>query len=165
MNHSSAAHFQQADYDAIESALLGSSKGQWFLREFLGRNRGAETLSMLHAVSRLHSVLVGDECTAAQQAGRDMRMLIEDIRRSRRLAMQLDGELRASHLLDLVAHMEAQLMAVNELLEDVPSQSRFIEFAERLGLPAPEANERTAKLYGELSAMVSGDENDPAYDC
>ncbi len=167
MKHSPMAHFPEADYQAIESALLGTSKGQWFLREFLDRNKGAETLSMLHAVTRLHRVLVGEEAGRGQQVARDVKALIEDIRRTRRLSAGMDDAGRVRHLLDLADHMEAQLMAMDEDLEDPSPESRFITLAERLALAAPghQPADRAAKLYGELSAMVRADETGPAYDC
>jgi|GEM_PF-4733169 len=39
-----------SDYDAIESAIMESSRGRWFLSEYARRNRYAETKLLLLAI-------------------------------------------------------------------------------------------------------------------
>ncbi|KRE17842.1 hypothetical protein ASE63_01190 [Bosea sp. Root381] len=45
------------DYEAIEAAVMETSRGRWFMAEFARRNRHADTLQVLGAVSRLQSVI------------------------------------------------------------------------------------------------------------
>src|SRR5690606_21403960 len=101
MKQFSMAHLPPAEYEAIESALLGTTKGRWFLREFLDRNRDSETVSMLNAVARLHDVVIG-EPGKPQQASRDIKALIEEMRRARRYARGLDAAAQARHLQDVM---------------------------------------------------------------
>jgi hypothetical protein len=39
-----------SDYDAIESAIMESSRGRWFLSEYARRNRHADTNLLLSAI-------------------------------------------------------------------------------------------------------------------
>ena len=41
------------DYEAIESAVMETERGRWFLREFAARNRNADTAQILQVLDRL----------------------------------------------------------------------------------------------------------------
>jgi hypothetical protein len=45
--------FADSDFAAIEAAVMETSRGRWFLREFARRNRHANTAVVLDAISRL----------------------------------------------------------------------------------------------------------------
>ena len=51
---------QLEEYDAIESAVLETARGRWFLEEFARRHRVADTEMLLDAISRLGDSLNGD---------------------------------------------------------------------------------------------------------
>jgi len=55
--------FSPGDYEAIEAAVMETSRGRWFLREYARRNRNADTETVLAAVARLEKRLA-DEKTA-----------------------------------------------------------------------------------------------------
>jgi chemotaxis regulatin CheY-phosphate phosphatase CheZ len=58
----------EADYEAIEQAVMETSRGRWFLAEYARRNRHADTNQLLDAMSRLESAVNGQ--TALQQIER-----------------------------------------------------------------------------------------------
>lgn len=45
--------FADSDFAAIESAVMETSRGRWFLKEYARRNRHADTECVLEAISRL----------------------------------------------------------------------------------------------------------------
>ena len=45
--------FSDSDFAAIEAAVMETSRGRWFLREFARRNRHADTETVLTAIARL----------------------------------------------------------------------------------------------------------------
>jgi len=45
--------FAETDFAAIEAAVMETSRGRWFLREFARRNRHANTDAVLAAIARL----------------------------------------------------------------------------------------------------------------
>ncbi len=47
-----------ADYEAIEAALLQSTRGRWFLSEFARQNRGADTRMLLDAITKLETTVM-----------------------------------------------------------------------------------------------------------
>jgi len=47
----------EADYDAIEAAVMETARGRWFMSEFARRNRQADTLQLLDAIARLERVV------------------------------------------------------------------------------------------------------------
>ncbi len=42
-----------SDYDAIEFAIMETSRGRWFLAEYARRNRHADTLLLLSAINNI----------------------------------------------------------------------------------------------------------------
>ena len=49
----------EADYEAIEAAVMETTRGRWFLAEYARRNRHADTAMLLAALARLEDVLRG----------------------------------------------------------------------------------------------------------
>ncbi|WP_262269737.1 hypothetical protein [Microvirga yunnanensis] len=45
--------FGDLDFDTIETAVMETARGRWFLKEFARRNRHADTQAILEALSRL----------------------------------------------------------------------------------------------------------------
>src|SRR5262245_14513200 len=50
----------EADYDAIESAVMETMRGRWFLAEYARRNRHADTTMLIAAIDRIEGVLRGE---------------------------------------------------------------------------------------------------------
>lgn len=50
----------EADYDMIESAVMETTRGRWFLAEYARRNRYADTTMLLGAIERLEASLRGE---------------------------------------------------------------------------------------------------------
>ncbi len=51
------APISEADYTAIEAAVMETARGRWFLAEFARRNRNSDTQLVLDAIARLESAL------------------------------------------------------------------------------------------------------------
>lgn len=47
----------ERDYEAIESAVMETERGRWFLAEYTRRNRSADTEMLLHAIKKLERAL------------------------------------------------------------------------------------------------------------
>ncbi|MFO1185591.1 MAG: hypothetical protein U1E56_12525 [Bauldia sp.] len=47
----------QADFDAIEAAVMETARGRWFLTEYARRHRSADTESILAAIKQLEGAL------------------------------------------------------------------------------------------------------------
>lgn len=51
-----AVTFPREQYEALESAVMESARGRWFLAEYARRNRAADTTMLLDALKRLENV-------------------------------------------------------------------------------------------------------------
>ena len=53
----------EADYEAIEQAVLETSRGRWFLAEYARRNRNADTAVLLEAIKKLERTVEAQPST------------------------------------------------------------------------------------------------------
>jgi chemotaxis regulatin CheY-phosphate phosphatase CheZ len=53
----------EADYEAIEFAVMETARGRWFLSEYARRNRTADTQMLLAAIERLEGAVVAERQT------------------------------------------------------------------------------------------------------
>src|SRR6476646_6539043 len=60
----------EADYEAIEAAVMETARGRWFLAEFARRNRNADTEMVLSAVDRLEHAMRSQAGPRAGDANR-----------------------------------------------------------------------------------------------
>ena len=51
-----AVTFPHEQYEALESAVMESARGRWFLAEYARRNRAADTMMLLDALKKLENV-------------------------------------------------------------------------------------------------------------
>jgi chemotaxis regulatin CheY-phosphate phosphatase CheZ len=54
------APLSDADYEAIEGAVMETARGRWFLAEYARRNRNADTAMLLKALDRIESAIRGE---------------------------------------------------------------------------------------------------------
>lgn len=55
----------QADYEAIEAAVVETARGRWFLAEYARRNRHADTTMLLAALARIEAAVRGESSVKA----------------------------------------------------------------------------------------------------
>ncbi len=69
-NSNAPSPLRVADYEAIETALLETVRGRWFLSEYSKRNRSADTSMLLDAISKLEATVLqpkGEDVTSAMR--------------------------------------------------------------------------------------------------
>jgi chemotaxis protein CheZ len=72
-----AAPLSEADYGAIESAVLETNRGRWFLAEYARRNRNADTTMLLAALDRIEGWVKGERGDGVQPVDRIRGDLVE----------------------------------------------------------------------------------------
>lgn len=71
----------QADYEAIEAAVMETARGRWFMVEYAKRNRQADTLQLLGAIQRIERVVgLGVQETSREASLIEAAALISDLR-------------------------------------------------------------------------------------
>lgn len=104
----------EADYGAIEAAVMETVRGRWFLAEFARRSRVDEMRQMLDAVGRLEQVVREQQ---AQPADPSIRLLVQRLRDVTQTLDRLAAEMRADALDEkFCAGIESQARAVAGLL-------------------------------------------------
>ncbi len=63
-NSKAPSPIRTADYEAIEEALLQSTRGRWFLSEYNQRNRTADTSMLLDAITKLETAVLTPQKSA-----------------------------------------------------------------------------------------------------
>jgi chemotaxis regulatin CheY-phosphate phosphatase CheZ len=99
-----------ADYDAIEDAVMETARGRWFLAEFARRNRTADTQVLLEAIGRLESAVV------AERSAQELDRLRFDLREMAKAISLTKTEIAAIHPAD---HPYSHLVVASEALDAI----------------------------------------------
>lgn len=132
------AGISQADYDAIEDAVMETERGRWFLKEYARRVRAAETAGLLTALERIEGLIAKSGASPATAASPAEAVVAGDT------VERLSGA--AEKLLDVVWYMRERGFD-SSVCEAVGSEARGIgEVARKLaalaGMQEPEPFER-----------------------
>jgi hypothetical protein len=156
----SIASLSEADYCALEDALLSTEKGRRFLGAYVNRNRGIETLRLLRSISRMHRAAIGEPGVNAEVC-RDLAGVLRIVANRREKASECrDALAKTKSLVDGLEEIEACVMTLIETIEermagplrDEEPASAAIE--PTVGAYSPE---RTARLFGELSSYFTSE--------
>lgn len=122
-NSKAPSPIRSADYEAIEEALLQSTRGRWFLTEYTQRNRNSDTRMLLDAISKLESsVLAPQQPAKSAHLRNDLIEMAEAVSQTRSeiAAMhtpgQEDGQFTTATG-ELDAIVEATEKATSDILE------------------------------------------------
>lgn len=73
----------EADYAAIESAVMETNRGRWFLAEFAKRNRHADTTILLAAIGRIEATIHGERAAETDRIRFDLVEMAKAIARTK----------------------------------------------------------------------------------
>ncbi len=157
----SPAPISEADYYALEDALLSTEKGRRFLRAYVDRNRGLETLRLLRSISRMHRAALGVPGVNAEVC-RDLTGVLKIVTRRRdQAAVCFEDAAKHQSLQDGLEEIEACVIALIESIEERMAGPLQDEASPGQDADAPNegyATERNAKLFGELSSYFSAEQ-------
>ncbi|MCB8821179.1 FUSC family protein [Microvirga rosea] len=123
--------FSSVDYEAIEAAVLETSRGRWFLREYARRNRNADTQAVLAAIAGLEKRMADEQTARTMDQIRasllDMAGAIEDTKaeigpdRNPGPAAEAPdtgaAERRIARILETLRYLEQRIQAMMTLCE------------------------------------------------
>lgn len=128
-----AVIFPREQYEALESAVMESARGRWFLAEYARRNRAADTMTLLDALKKLENVASANSLKADRPQP-DIDQLASAIKAAR-------SEIASTH---------------NDLLPDggyLPSDTALYD---RIALDARLASSEIAKRSMSLRVIAGG---------
>lgn len=153
----STAPLSEADYYALEDALLSTEKGRRFLRMYVDRNRGLETLRLLRSISRMHRAALGAPGVTSEVC-RDLTGVLKIVAHRRdKAATCFDGAARAESLMAGLEEIEACVMTLIESIEERMAGPLHEDEPGNPLIGSPLSPDRTAKLFGELSSYFSAE--------
>lgn len=84
---------REEDYEAIEAAVMETTRGRWFLAEFARRNRSADTNVLLDAIGKLEGLMRRERKTPKlERIQLDLADMMEAIQRTKREIAQIKHE-------------------------------------------------------------------------
>ncbi|MEH3144435.1 MAG: hypothetical protein PGN34_03595 [Methylobacterium frigidaeris] len=98
------------EYDTLESALLETTRGRWFLSEYARRNRHADTDVLLDAIGRLENAVKSD------RAPQGLDRLRFDLMEMAKAISRTKSEIAAIHAPD---HDQSRLIEASEALDAI----------------------------------------------
>ena len=103
-----------ADYEAIEAAVMETERGRWFLKEHARRNRQADTNVLLAAIDRLERAVAGD------QVAQDLNRLRAHLKEMATAIARTKGEIAVIHA---VERDHSHLYVASEALDSITRQT------------------------------------------
>jgi chemotaxis regulatin CheY-phosphate phosphatase CheZ len=100
----------EADYDAIEAAVMETERGRWFLREYARRNRNSDTQVLLDAISRLEQAVAGD------RVAQDVDRLRANLKEMATAIARTKAEIASIHAIE---QEHSHLFAASEALDAI----------------------------------------------
>src|SRR5215207_7640916 len=100
----------EAEYDAIEAAVMETARGRWFLSEFARRNRTADTTVLLEAIGRL------EHAVTSERARQGMERVRFDLMEMAKAITRTKTEIAAIHSAD---HEPSRLTVASEGLDAI----------------------------------------------
>jgi len=151
----------EADYEAIEAAVVETVRGRWFLAEFARRSRVDEMRQMLDAVARLEQVVREQH---AQPADPSIRLLVQRLKEVAQSLDRMVAEMRVGGLDErFCAGIESQARAVSGLLRlnnpaalppAMPESRRPPALPEATPEAAPKPNESRPSYEARHAALA-----------
>jgi chemotaxis protein CheZ len=162
------------DYEAIEAAVMETSRGRWFLAEYARRNRHADTAVLLDAIARLERQLTRSESVAAPlELRRELTDMAESLSQTKLdLAHSLaeatgqaepprpervyDAVVDASERADAVVLNAAEhVQEIAWALREGADEGRAVEDLDRQALEIYRASNQHALTTGRVRSIVS----------
>jgi chemotaxis regulatin CheY-phosphate phosphatase CheZ len=146
-----------ADYEAIESAVMETGRGRWFLAEFSRRNRTADTGMLLDAIARLEQSVGGDRGSlAAERVRQDLMEMAKIIAQLKIELASDDPEInsfeQATEALDAVVRTtETATSNILEAAEQIQEIAWTLREQGASGESCDTLNQRAADIYTACS--------------
>jgi hypothetical protein len=121
----------ESDYEAIEAAVMETTRGRWFLTEYARRNRTADTRQILTAIERLENMMGGERASLGLERVRvDLMEMARAIARTKTeiAALRPNGE-GIGHLEEATEALDAIVRTTERATSDILESAEAIQEA------------------------------------
>lgn len=121
----------EADYGAIEQAVMETARGRWFLAEYAKRNRHSDTVAVLDAIGKLESAVAVPRATPdVDRVRMEIREMAHAIARTKAeiAAIKPEGvDAGTGHFEDASVELDAIVQATATATGDILSAAETIQ--------------------------------------
>ena len=121
----------EADYEAIEQAVMETARGRWFLAEYARRNRHSDTVAVLDAIGKLESAVSVPRSTPdVDRVRMEIREMAHAIARTKAeiAAIKPEGvDAGTGHFEDASVELDAIVQATATATGDILSAAETIQ--------------------------------------
>lgn len=126
MSRTEPSPLAEEDYEAIEGAVMETSRGRWFLSEYARRHRNADTTAVLGAIERLERIVRRDRSLEVQDE------LRAELVGMKRVLERLHADLATSGgndrgLAEAGADLDAVVSATERATQDILSAAERVQ--------------------------------------
>ena len=147
------ARIREADFAAIESAVMETQRGRWFLAEYARRNRNADTDQVLGAIEKLDSSIrsaTPEKLAVVDDMVASLIDMGDAIQRTKREVFALSGDGDDDHIGDASMELDAVVGATENATNQILSSAERIQ---EVAFAAMERGEAVEEL-GAIDAAV-----------
>jgi hypothetical protein len=140
----------EADYEAIEAAVMETARGRWFMAEYAKRNRQADTQQLLTAIGRIERVVgLGVQETSREDNLIEAAALIHDLRSDLERISGRSAD-RSSGLAAQIETAAGAITEANESIQDIAWTLREAGAEEPL---CDTLDRRSAEISGMIATI------------
>ncbi|MCC7348150.1 MAG: protein phosphatase CheZ [Variibacter sp.] len=116
-----------ADYEVIESAVMETARGRWFLAEYARRNRHADTEMLLTAMDRLENAVRGESFASIDRVRAGLVDMAEAIARAKADIAALKPEGAPGHIEEATEELDAVVGATQAATSEILGAAEQIQ--------------------------------------
>ncbi len=129
MSPSQTSPLSETDFEAIESAVMETARGRWFLREYARRHRTADTRMLVDAIGKLGSAMARSQAMLGEDRIRmDLKEMAEAIARTKQeIASISSPDHENDHITEASLELDAIVNATESATSDILGAAEKIQ--------------------------------------
>ena len=117
----------QDDYETIESAVMETTRGRWFLDEYARRHRQADTEMLLSAMGRLENVVRGESVASVDRVRSGLMEMSAAIARTKADIAALKAEGETGHIEEATEELDSIVSATETATSDILAAAEHVQ--------------------------------------
>jgi chemotaxis protein CheZ len=153
------APIQQADYTAIEAAVMETQRGRWFLSEYARRNRNADTDKVMSAIDRLDNSIrfaTPEKLAVVDDMVASLIDMADAINQTKREIIDLSGDGNSDHFGDASSELDAVVAATESATDRILSSAEAIQECAFAVMERGEAQEEFSTIDAAVMEIYEG---------
>ncbi|MEM8877720.1 MAG: hypothetical protein AAGD23_07590 [Pseudomonadota bacterium] len=159
MGKNAPAPIREADYAAIESAVMETQRGRWFLAEYARRNRNADTDQVLGAIDKLDNSIrsaTPEKLAVVDDMVASLIDMGDAIQRTKREVFALSGDGEDDHIGDASMELDAVVGATENATNQILSSAEKIQESAFAAMERGEATDEMAAIDAAVMEIYEG---------